>query len=118
MTTLRNSVKLIGRPGNDPEVKSTANNRKMARFRMATNDYYNNAKGEKVTETQWHSLIAWGKTAELVEKLVKKGKEIAIEGKLTSRVWEDKDGNKRQIVEVVVNEVQVLEKATVEEAAS
>jgi len=72
MTTLRNSVKLIGRPGNDPEMKSTANNRKMARFRMATNEYYTNAKGDRVNDTQWHSLIAWGKTAEIVEKLVKK----------------------------------------------
>jgi single-strand DNA-binding protein len=113
MTTLRNSVKLIGRPGQDPEVKALANNRKMARFRLATNEYYTNAKGERVSDTQWHTLIAWGKTADLVENLVKKGKEVAIEGKLTSRSWEDKDGVKRQVVEVVVNEVQILEKTAV-----
>ena len=73
MSNLRNSVQLIGRPGIDPEVKILANDRKMARFTLATNDYYHNQKGERVEETQWHNLVAWGKTAEIVEKLVKKG---------------------------------------------
>ncbi len=105
MTTMRNNVQLIGRPGIEPEIKSFDNNRKLARFTLATNDYYYNQKGERVEETQWHNIIAWGKTADIVEKIVKKGKEVAIGGKLTSRNWEDKDGNKRQTVEVVVNQL-------------
>jgi len=108
MTTLRNSVQLIGRPGMDPEVKTIANDRKMARFTLATNDFYVNNKGERVEETQWHNLVAWGKTAEIVEKLVKKGKEIVIEGKLTTNSWEDKEGVKHYNVEVVVNEILSL----------
>ncbi|NOU45894.1 MAG: single-stranded DNA-binding protein [Bacteroidales bacterium] len=108
MTTLRNSVQLIGRPGMDPEVKTIANDRKMARFTLATNDFYVNNKGERVEETQWHNLVAWGKTAEIVEKLVKKGKEIVIEGKLTTNSWEDKEGAKHYTVEVVVNEILSL----------
>jgi single-strand DNA-binding protein len=108
MTTLRNSVQLIGRPGMDPEVKTIANDRKMARFTLATNDFYVNNKGERVEETQWHNLVAWGKTAEIVEKLVKKGKEIVIEGKLTTNNWEDKEGIKHSNVEVVINEILSL----------
>ena len=108
MTTIRNSVQLIGRPGMDPEVKTIANDRKMARFTLATNDYYYNHKGERVEETQWHNLVAWGKTAEIVEKLVKKGKEIVIEGKLTTNTWEDKEGVKHSNVEVVINEILSL----------
>lgn len=111
MSTMRNSVQLIGRPGIDPEVKKfESSNRMVARFTLATNEYYYNQKSERVEETQWHNVVAWGKTAELVEKLVKKGKEIALEGKLTSRNWEDKEGNKRQTVEVVMNEFVVIEK--------
>ncbi|MFZ4464384.1 MAG: single-stranded DNA-binding protein [Bacteroidales bacterium] len=105
MTTIRNSVQLIGRPGIDPEVKTIAKDRKMARFTLATNDYYYNQKGERVEETQWHNLVAWGKTAEIVEKIVKKGKEIVVEGKLTSNQWEDKEGVKHASVQVVVNEL-------------
>lgn len=111
MSTMRNSVQLIGRPGIDPEVKKfDATNRVVARFTLATNDYYYNQKNERVDETQWHNIVAWGKTAELVEKRVRKGREIALEGKLTTRYWEDKDGNKRQTVEVVMNEFLVTEK--------
>jgi single-strand DNA-binding protein len=108
MSTLRNSVQLIGRPGMDPEVKTIANDRKMARFTLATNDFYVNNKGEKIEETQWHNLVAWGKTAEIVEKLVKKGKEIVIEGKLTTNTWEDKEGVKHSTVEVIINEILAL----------
>ncbi|MFZ4464385.1 MAG: single-stranded DNA-binding protein [Bacteroidales bacterium] len=111
MSNLRNSVQLIGRPGIDPEVKILANDRKMARFTLATNDYYHNQKGERVEETQWHNLVAWGKTAEIVEKLVKKGKEIVVEGKLTTNQWEDKEGAKHSRVEVVINELYVIERS-------
>lgn len=112
MTTLRNSVKLIGRPGIDPQVKMMANDRKMARFTLATNEFYTNASGERVAQTQWHNLVAWGKTAEIIEKLVKKGKEIAVEGKLTSRNYEYPTGVKRQVSEVVINEVMLIEKVS------
>jgi len=112
MSTLRNAVQLIGRPGMDPEVKTIANDRKMARFTLATNDFYVNNKGERIEETQWHNLVAWGKTAEIVEKLVKKGKEIVIEGKLASNTWEDKEGVKHYNVQVVINELLSIEKAS------
>ncbi len=105
MTTIRNSVKLIGRPGIDPEVKTIGNDRKMARFTLATNDYYYNPKGERIEQTQWHNLVAWGKTAEIVEKLVKKGKEIVVEGKLSTNHWEDKEGVKHASVQVIINEL-------------
>ena len=108
MNTLRNKVQLIGNLGNSPEIITLDSGKKLAKFSLATNESYKNAEGEKVTETQWHNLIAWGKTAEIVEKYLEKGKEIAIEGKLTSRSYDDKDGNKRYITEVVVNELLML----------
>ena len=104
MNTLRNSVRLVGNLGMDPEVKSFENNRKLAKIAMATNETYKNDKGEKVIDTQWHNLILWGTQAKLAEDLLKKGDEIAIEGKLASRSYVDKDGVKRYITEIVVNE--------------
>ncbi|MDX1762504.1 MAG: single-stranded DNA-binding protein [Christiangramia sp.] len=108
MSTLRNTVQLIGHVGNDPEIVNLESGKKLAKFSVATNESYKNAKGEKITDTQWHNIVAWGKTAELVENYVPKGKEIGIEGKLTSRSYEDKDGNKRYITEVVCNELLLL----------
>ena len=108
MNTLRNKVQLIGNLGNTPEVITLDSGKKLAKFSIATNESYKNAQGEKVTETQWHNLIAWNNTAEIVEKYLDKGKEIAIEGKLTSRSYDDKDGNKKYITEVVVNELLML----------
>ncbi len=108
MSTVRNSVRLIGNVGNTPEIVSLENGKKVAKFSLATNEVYKNTQGEKVTETQWHNLVAWNKTAEIIEKFVPKGKEIAIEGKLTSRSYDTKDGQKRYITEVLVNEVVLL----------
>lgn len=108
MNTLRNKVQLIGNLGNDPEIITLESGKKLAKFSLATNESYKNAQGEKVSQTNWHNLIAWGKTAEIVEKYVSKGKELAIEGKLTTRSWEDKDGMKRYATEVVVNELLML----------
>ena len=108
MSTLRNSVKLIGHVGQTPEIKNLENGRKEANFSIATNEFYYNKAGEKVTQTYWHNLVAWGKTAEIIENYVDKGKEIAIEGKLTNRTYETKDGEKRYITEVLVNEVLLL----------
>lgn len=108
MNSLRNRVQLFGNPGMDPEVKTLENGNKMARFSLATNEYYKNNKGEKVTDTQWHNLVAWGKTAELVEKFVHKGKELGIEGKLVNRNYETSDGEKKYITEIVVNDLLLV----------
>ncbi|MEZ4874986.1 MAG: single-stranded DNA-binding protein [Flavobacteriaceae bacterium] len=110
MSTLRNKVQLIGNLGNDPEIVTLESGKKLAKFSIATNESYKNNKGERVTDTQWHNVVAWGKTAEIIESFVGKGKEIAIEGKLTSRSWEDKEGNKRYTTEVVCNELLLLGK--------
>lgn len=108
MYTLKNKVQLIGHLGNAPEIKNTENDKKYARFSIATNESYRNAKGEKVTETTWHTLVAWGKIAGIVEKYLNKGSEVAVEGKLISRSYTDKDGVKKYITEVQVNELLML----------
>ena len=108
MSTLRNTVQLIGHVGNDPEIVNLESGKKLAKFSVATNESYKNAKGEKITDTQWHNIVAWGKTAELIENYVPKGKEVGIEGKLTSRSYEDKEGVKRYVTEVVCNEILLL----------
>ncbi len=105
MSTLRNKVQLIGNLGNQPEVITLETGKKLAKFTMATNESYKNAKGEKITDTQWHNIIAWGNTAKIIEDYVNKGDELAIEGKLTSRSYDDKEGNKRYVTEVVINEL-------------
>jgi len=108
MSTLRNRVQLIGNVGNDPEVKTFDGGKKVANLTIATNESYRNDKGEKVEQTEWHRVVAWGKTAEIIEKYVSKGKEIAIDGKLTHRSYDDKNGEKRYITEVVVSEITLL----------
>ena len=108
MSSLRNKVQLIGNLGMNPEIKTLDSGKKMAKFTIATNETYKNAKGEKVTDTQWHNIIAWNKTADLVEMFLEKGKEVAIEGKLTSRSWEDEKGIKKYITEIVCNEILFL----------
>lgn len=110
MNTLKNKVQLIGNLGMDPEVKEIKSGRKMAKFSLATNETYRNSSGEKVTETQWHNLVAWGRNAEVIEKFLKKGSEVAINGKLVHRNYDDKDGNKRYITEVQVNDLLMLGK--------
>lgn len=108
MSTIRNKVQLIGNVGREPEIVNLESGKKLAKFSVATNENYKNASGERVTDTQWHNIVAWGKTAELVEKYVNKGKEVGVEGKLTSRSWDDKDGNKHYITEVICNELLLL----------
>jgi single-strand DNA-binding protein len=110
MNTLRNKVQLIGNLGSNPEITNLENGKKVAKFSIATNENYKNAKGEKITDTQWHNVVAWNKTAEIVEKYLEKGNEVAIEGKLTSRSYETKEGEKRYITEVVCNELLMLGK--------
>ena len=108
MYALKNKVQLIGNLGNNPEIRTIEDGKKLARFSVATNETYRNAKGEKVTETQWHNLVAWGKVAEIAEQFLSKGSEVAIEGKLINRNYTDKDGVKRYVTEVQVNEVLML----------
>ncbi len=108
MNNLRNKVQLIGNIGTEPEIRKLANGKSFARFSLATNESYTNKDGEKVRETQWHNLVAWGKQAEIIEKYLSKGREIAIEGKLTSRSYEDKEGAKKYVTEIVVNELLML----------
>ncbi len=108
MYALKNKVQLIGNLGNAPEVRTLDGGKKMARFSIATNETYRNAKGEKITETQWHNMIAWGKVAEIAEKYLTKGKEVVVEGKLVNRNYTDKEGNKKYITEVQVNELLLL----------
>lgn len=108
MNSLRNRVVLIGHLGANPETKSFANGNMMARFSLATSESYKNEKGERVSETQWHNLIAWGRIAKLVEKLLEKGREVAIDGKLVTRNYVDKEGMKRYITEIVVNDLLLV----------
>ncbi len=104
MNTLRNSVRLVGNLGMDPEVKTFDTNKKLARLSIATNDSYKNDKGERITDTQWHNLVFWGAQAKLAEDMLKKGDEVAIEGRISNRSYVDKDGVKRYTNEIVVNE--------------
>ncbi len=106
MKSLRNSVHLIGRLGKDPDVK-VFNDKKKASFSIATSDSYKNQKGEKVEDTQWHNVVIWGKLAGIAEKYLRKGNEVAIEGKLVHRVYET-NGEKRFITEVSVNDLVLL----------
>ena len=106
--SLRNKVTLIGHTGKEVEIFNYGNGNKQATVSIATNDYYTKANGEKVEETQWHNLVAYGKTAEVMEKYMPKGKEIAIEGKLTYRSYDDKDGVKRMVTEIRVEELVLL----------
>lgn len=108
MYTIKNKVQLIGNLGNAPELKTIESGKKLARFSVATNESYVNAKGEKVKETQWHNLVAWGKLADVVEKYLNKGSEVVVEGKLLTRSYNDKEGNKKYITEIEVNELLML----------
>jgi len=105
MSNLRNSVRLTGFLGNDPEMKIVGNNKKVVNLSLATHDSYKNDKGEKVEETQWHNLVLWNNNAALAEKHLRKGSEIAIEGKLCNRSFVDKDGIKRFVTEILVSEI-------------
>jgi single-strand DNA-binding protein len=108
MSTLKNKVQIIGHLGNNPELKTTESGKKLARFSVATNESYQNASGEKVVETQWHQLIAWEKLAEIAEKYLSKGSEIAAEGKIINRNFVDSEGIKRYVSEIQLSEILFL----------
>jgi len=110
MMNIKNRIQLIGNLGGTPEVKELENGNKMARFSLATSESYTNKKGEKVTETHWHNVVVWGKLATLAEKLLQKGVQVAVDGKLTSRNYIDKEGVKKYITEITANEFLLLEK--------
>ena len=102
--SLRNKVTLIGRTGKDVEIVKFENG-KIAKVSLATSDHYTNALGEKVEETQWHNLVAWDGKADFMSQYLKKGQEIAIQGRLSSRSYVAKDGQTKYITEIIVNEV-------------
>ena len=108
MTNLKNSVKLIGHLGKDPEVRTFESGKKMASFSIATTDSYKNQKGEQVEDTQWHNLVIWGRLADIAGQYLKKGSEVAVEGKLVHRTYETSKGEKRYITEVNVQEMLML----------
>lgn len=111
MSTLRNRVQLIGHLGQDPEIKTLDSGRKLAKFTMATNDSFVNKEGERIENTEWHNIVAWGKTAEIVEKFLNKGREVMIVGKITYRQYETDKGEKRYFTEIVADELLMLGKA-------
>ncbi len=124
MNQLRNRVQLIGHLGKDPEVRQfeggvpPSGNMK-AQFSLATSETYKNNKGEKVTDTQWHQVVCWGKLAQIAAEYLQKGQQVAVEGKLTYRSYEDKQGMKRYITEVIASDILMLDKketATAEKA--
>ncbi len=108
MNKLNNTVRLIGNLGFDPEVREIAKGRKVARISVATNETYTNQSGEKVTDTQWHTVVAWGHTADAVQRLLRKGSPIALEGRLVHRSYESKDGIKRYVTEIVLNDFRLV----------
>jgi len=111
MNALRNKVQLIGRLGQDPEIVTFADGNKMAKFSMATDDSYKDKDGNKVERAYWHNIVVKREgLVKVVESYVTKGQEIAIEGKLTNRSWEDKEGNKHYITEIMCNELLMLSK--------
>lgn len=111
MNRIRNQVTLIGNLGQDPEVFKFDNGKKKIKFSLATHEVYRNAEGEKVTSTQWHNIIAWGKISEIMGDLLKKGKQIAVMGRLNYRSYEDKEGKQRYVTEIVVEDFALMSPA-------
>lgn len=103
-----NKVILLGNLGKDPEVRHLENGRAVASFSIATSETYKNKQGERVTNTEWQNVVLWTPLAEIAEKYLKKGNQVYIEGKLTTRSWDDKDGNKRYTTEVVGRDMTLL----------
>ena len=96
-----NKVILIGNLGKDPEVRSIEGGAKVASFSLATNEVFKGKDGNKVEQTEWHNIVVWRGLAELAEKYLKKGSQIYLEGRIKTRSWDDKEGNKRYITEIV-----------------
>ncbi|WP_440879381.1 single-stranded DNA-binding protein [Tenacibaculum sp. C7A-26P2] len=108
MNALKNKVQLIGNLGTTPEIITLDDGKRIAKFSLATNETYKDSSGQKVTDTQWHNIIAWNNIASIVEQFLQKGSDVIIEGRLRSRSFDDKDGNKRYFTEIVCNELLML----------
>ena len=108
MNALRNSVRLIGNLGQDPDTKTLENGRKVTNFTLATAENFKNADGQKVSETTWHNIVAWNGLADIAERFLTKGKEVAVEGRIVYRSYEDKKGAMKYITEIVLNEILLL----------
>lgn len=112
MNALRNKVQLIGRLGQDPEIKTLESGKKVARFNLATNESYKNSEGAKIDETTWHSIVVWNGLAELTSKYLTKGKEVCIEGRISYRSYTDKNGIQRNVTEIVASDMVMLGSGT------
>lgn len=110
MSSLRNRVQLMGNLGNNPEIRNLKSGRKLAKFSLATNESYTDKKGERVESTDWHTIVAWGKLADIVENYLDKGREVIIVGKLTYNPYENEKGEKRFYTQVQADEIQLLKK--------
>lgn len=108
MSSIKNHVQLIGNVGQEPTVTNLESGKKVARLSLATNENYKNGKGEKQTDTNWHTVVAWGKVADIIEKYAEKGKEIGVVGKLKTRTYTMDDGNQRYVTEVVADEILLM----------
>jgi single-strand DNA-binding protein len=108
MNNLRNRVQLIGNLGQDPELKTLESGKKVTHFTLATNDDFKNGDGQKVSETTWHNIVAWNGLADIASRYLKKGKQVAVEGRIVYRTYEDKKGVTKNITEIVLNEMMLL----------
>ncbi len=109
MSTMRNSVMLIGRPGSEPEIRNFNNNSKKATFRIAVNEGHKNANGEWVENTQWFPVVGWGNIADRIERFVKKGMLLAIDGNLRNNEWTDDKGQRHSSIQVWVNDLFLID---------
>jgi len=110
MNAMKNRVQLIGHLGAAPEVRNLNSGKKVAQFSLATSETYKNTAGERVQETQWHQVVAWNKLAEIAENFLDRGRQVAVEGKLVYRSYEDKNGVKRYVTEVIATDILMLDK--------
>lgn len=108
MSSIKNHVQLIGNVGQEPVITNLESGKKVARFSLATHEHYKDGKGGRQTETSWHTIVAWGKTAKIVERFVEKGREVGITGKLKTRTYTTNDGNQRYVTEIVANEILLM----------
>ena len=117
MSNMKNRVQLIGHLGNDPEVVKFDSGKVKATFRMATNENYKNGEGEWVQDTQWHNIVAWGGVVSRIERLkLEKGAEVALQGKIVHRSYDDSEGNKKFFTEINTDAIELLNKAKEQQA--
>jgi single-strand DNA-binding protein len=108
MNSLRNRVQLIGNLGQDPEIRKTEKGKSVAKFTLATTESYRNADGQKIEDTTWHNLVAWNGLAEVAGKYLKKGREVAVEGRIAHRAYEDKEGTQKYFTEIILSDILLL----------